>query len=112
MGGFMQMVYAMMGMSGFGASGNCYTKGETVEVADQVFLVVYKVASKPVDITLFANPEALKNMSKGEVLTPETKLRLSLINLKSVTGFYAVRAFDLNREVKESAEENPATPQT
>lgn len=110
MGGWLQMIYSMVGMGSSAAGNRCYTKGDTVEIADQVFLVTYKLPAKPFDISLFTNQDAMKNAMKPVALTPDTKLLISLINFKSSNGFFNLRAFDLQQELKESEEESKAAP--
>lgn len=106
MGNILQMVYSMMGMGNSSAGAKCYTKGDTVEIGGQLFLVTYKVPSKPFDISMFANPEAMKNATQPMALTPDTKLVLTLLNFKGTNGVYNIRAFDLKQEIQESEEES------
>ena len=110
MGGILQMVYAMFGMGNSSAGATCYSKGDTIEIGGQVFLVTYKVPSKPFDIGMFANPNAMRGAMQPTPLTPTTKLSLSLLNFKGSNGIFNIRAFDLQQEIKESEEESKKTP--
>jgi hypothetical protein len=105
MGGFFSMIMSMFGgaMGGGGGNGAYYTKGDTVNLGGETFIVAYRIKPKPVD------PGALATMmapgSKPPVpekLTEETALSLSLLSVHGTTSLNDIRPFDLKAELEES----------
>ena len=88
----------------FGAGGNkVFTKGETVSVANEVFLVAYK-ADPPDMASLMAGG----GMPKAKPLTLDTVIRLSLLNLHALNSMDGIHVFD----AKGLMAENDATSST
>jgi|GEM_PF-5415672 len=78
MGDWMQTFSSLFGTS---ASNLYYTKGQTVSVGNETYLVAYRIESKP------------------EKLTAETSLTLSLLNLRTIGSLNNIRLFNLQQEV-------------
>jgi len=93
--GYLQVLSSMFG----GSPGRYYTKGATVLLAGETFLVTYSVKGKPFDPSLFTrgNPPA------PEKPTGESLLSLSLINLRTCGNVIDIRPFDLKEETAETA---------
>lgn len=100
--------YLHAALSMFGSNpraGTRYTKGETVTVGGETYLIAY---AAPMPILDFA---ALTHGGFGTVpikwlkLTPETPLTLSLLNLRTSGSLTDIRPFDLNEELAENAKE-------
>lgn len=77
-----------------------YTKGETVTVAGETFIVAYRAQPK--------GPSMAELMESGptpptpEKLTAQTQLALSLLNLRAVASLNDIRVFNLEQELAES----------
>jgi thiol-disulfide isomerase/thioredoxin len=85
-------------MSAFSpGSGSCFTKGELVTAGGTVFLIVYK-PDGPDMSSLFAGG----GMPKASKLTPDTTLRISLLNLQATPELEGIHVFSLSDEVKSS----------
>jgi hypothetical protein len=103
MGGF-------MGMFGGGIGGTTYyTKGESVIIGSETYIVAYKANLKQPDfLSLMMENESNggkePDMSKmmPEKLTPESALSLSLLNLKTSGNLTDIRPFDVDREIADS----------
>lgn len=76
--------------------GAYYTRGETVSIGGDSFLVAYRV--KPVEMASLLRDPA-RQLPAPEKLTPETTLRLSLINLREIVSFNDIAVFDLQEEL-------------
>jgi hypothetical protein len=88
-------IYAAMFSPGGGAY---YTKGQTVSVMSETFVVTYRVQSK---VNLQAMMQRPTPPAPAK-LTPETTLGLSLLNLRTVSSIDDIRPFDLKQEIAES----------
>ncbi|MBV9851884.1 MAG: hypothetical protein JO250_19630 [Armatimonadetes bacterium] len=101
--GNMMAMYATL-FSG-GAGDVYYTKGDTVTVGVDQFLVAYHVPTPKIDF------QALERSGgqppKPVKLTPDTTLSLSLLNLHTVNSLSDIRPFDLQREIAESGAPSP-----
>ncbi len=110
---------AMLGMSFFsalfGGGGESqkpvyYTKGQTVTVGGETFLLAYRYQKPAVNFMQLAmesdktgkDPDAGKMAAAGK-LTPDSALTLSLINVKTITTLADIRPFDIDQEIAESA---------
>jgi hypothetical protein len=111
---------AMLGMSLlsglFGGGGESekpvyYTKGQTVTVGSETFLLAYRYQKPAVNLMQLAaeadksgkDPDLSKVATDGK-LTPDSSLTLSLINVKAMTTLTNIRAFDMDQEIAESAQ--------
>lgn len=111
-----EVASAAMGMmflsSLFGGSGEkpvYYTKGQTLSVAGETFLVAYRVKKhSPNLMEMFAQsameggkePDPARTMP-GK-LSAESPLVISLLNFKTIGSISDIRPFDLNKEIEES----------
>ncbi len=97
-GNMMQAYSAMLGGSGGSAY---YTKGQTVTVGNETYIVAYHSQTKV--INFFALAQAGQGgggkMQEPEKLTPETPLMLSLLNLRMTGSLNDIRPFNLEQEI-------------
>jgi len=78
------------------------TKGQTVSADGQTYLVAYHLPNGGLDLSALIESMATKTPPAVSVLTPQTTLPLSLLDLKSVGTLDDIRAFDLNEEIAQS----------
>ena len=102
----MAMWLAMLG--GAGGQSACYTKGDTVEVGGETFVIAYRVAAKPINFAALLNGAGNQKPAPPEPYTPDTKLTLSLLNLKTLAAFSDIHPFNLQAEI--AAHQPPPTP--
>lgn len=97
-GGVAQVYAAMFG----GGGGVYYTKGETVSVATETYLIAYTLRAKPVNYmtVIRGGPGA----APREELTAESPLGLSLLNLRAIGSLTDIRQFSLEEEIAAQAE--------
>ncbi|UJB69832.1 hypothetical protein HRE53_01140 [Acaryochloris sp. 'Moss Beach'] len=83
-----------------------YTQGQTITLGKQKYLVAYRPESSTLTELLKSNrnrpPESF-----FKVLTPNTQLFLSLINLAKIDSLQGIQPFDLQKEIRESKEAIP-----
>jgi hypothetical protein len=87
-----------------------YTKGQTVTVGSETFLVTYRYEKPEMNLVQLAadseksgkDPDFSKMASDGK-LTPESVLTISLVNAKSITTLNGIRPFDMAQEIADSA---------
>lgn len=77
------------------------TKGRTLSIAGQAYLVAYHLPSSALDLGSLIQV-AMKRAPEISRLTPDTALPLSLLELKSLGSLDDVRAFDGAAEIAES----------
>lgn len=77
-----------------------YTQGKTLQIGSETFLIGYQPRTAPFDAAVLQadGPPA------PEVLTPQSQLQIVLINVRSIALVSDVRAFNLQVELKESAQ--------
>ena len=106
--------YASLAGGAAGGGGN-YTKGETLKLGGETFLITYQVEAKPVN---FRDIARLSEPPKPEKLTPESKLTLALLNMRLTSSLSGIKPFNLEQEIKSSenagveVEEQEATAQS
>lgn len=76
----------------------CYTRGDTVTIEGESFLIVYRLVTKPIDVTAMMRGGA-NAMPAPEKPTPDSALSLALVNLRTVDGLSNIRPFDLEAEL-------------
>jgi hypothetical protein len=78
-----------------------YTKGDTVTIGGETYLVMYRQPAKGMDMAALmqAGPGALPPPEK---LSPESPLALYLLNARTIVGIGEIRAFDMAVEIAES----------
>ncbi|MDR3690530.1 MAG: TlpA disulfide reductase family protein [Fimbriimonas sp.] len=84
-----------------GGSNRVYTKGETITVGAEVFLVTYKPDGPDMASLLTSG-----GPPKAKPISANTTIRLSLLNLHAVTAMDGIKVFDLNEQIGAI----PATP--
>jgi hypothetical protein len=111
---------AMLGMSLlgglFGGGGESkdpvyYTRGQTVAVGSETFLVAYRYQKPETNLMQMAleadkggkDPDFAKMAASGK-LSPDSTLKLSLINLRAINSLEEIRAFDMDQEIAASAQ--------
>jgi hypothetical protein len=92
----------MLNMRGGGQ--DYLTRGQMVSAGGQTYLVAYLLPSKALDLNILLQAMTTKTPPELQVLTPETALRLSLLNVQAIAAIEDVRAFDLNWEIAQSKE--------
>lgn len=86
-------------------SGQAYvTKGQTVSASGQTYLVAYRLPSTALDMNSLLQTMATKTPPELPILTPESSLRLSLLNVQAIGSIEDVRAFDMKWEIAQSQE--------
>jgi hypothetical protein len=105
MGGFFSMIMGMLGgaMGGGGGTGAYYTKGETVNIGGETFIVAYRIKPKPMDPAAFTT--MMGPGSKPPIpdkVTEETVLSLSLLSVRGTPSLNDIRPFDMKTEIEES----------
>jgi hypothetical protein len=111
--GAMMAMSMLGGLFGGGSSQEpvYYTRGATVAVGGEVFLIAYRYKKPEVNFMQMMmesqaaggkEPDFTK-MSEGAKLTPESRLNLTLVNVKSIGSLGDIRPFDMNQEIAESA---------
>ncbi|MGO8928973.1 MAG: hypothetical protein ACLQU3_19065 [Limisphaerales bacterium] len=79
------------------------TKGVTVSAKGQIYLVAYHLPSAGLDLSMLLQALATKTPPTAAVLTPESTLSLSLLDVHMVGSLEDVRPFDATWEIGESA---------
>jgi len=106
-GGDLAAVYgAMFG----GGGGTYYTTGDTVAIGSEAYLVAYTVSRKPMDFMSIIRSSG--QPPKPEQMTAETKLGLSLINVRMIGVLSDIRPFNLQEELTAYAESYAESAQT
>lgn len=117
LGGYTQILSVAMS-SVFGQTGSAvyYTRGDTVTIGSETYIVAYRPPLKTVDIgglimeAAKAGPKmdpatiqkTLMDRLTPEKLTEETNLALTLLNLRTSGTLADIRPFDLQREIAEA----------
>ncbi len=107
----MGMAFLSMLFGGGGGSSApvFYTKGQTVTLSGETFLVAYQAPKTGINFMQLMmqsqqNGGKEPDWSKlaGDKLTGDSMLSLSLLNIKNITTFSDIRPFDLQKELDES----------
>ncbi len=88
----------------FGGGGAFYTRGETITVAGETYLVGYRPQVKGLDLAALMQSGAGAGPPTPEKLTPDTPLALSLLNLRTAGSLNDIRPFSLEQELAESGQ--------
>ena len=88
-----------------GTTNTYYTKGDTVTVAGETFLIAYH---RQIKIDLQALMKSGTDLPKVPTLTPDTPLSLFLMNLRSLSTLTDIQPFSLDQEI--SAANAPPDP--
>lgn len=105
---FMTLWLSMLG--GAANPSGCYTKGDTVDVGGETFVITYRAAVKPINFMALmgGNGNGAQKPTPQKPYTPDTKLTLSLLNLKTLAAFSDIHPFDLQAEI--AAHQPPPPP--
>ncbi|MCG3147252.1 MAG: hypothetical protein PCFJNLEI_00691 [Verrucomicrobiae bacterium] len=86
-------------MYGGAAAGYYYTKGQTVTVGGETYLVAYKSQMKALDMVAMQAAMRGGQPPEPEKPTATTVLALALLNLRSAGSLTDIRPFDLDAEL-------------
>jgi hypothetical protein len=107
---------AMLGMSVlgglFGGGGKepvCYTKGQTVTVSGETFLVTYRYQKPEINWLQMAmesqqsgkEPDFAR-LTAGGRMTSDSVLTINLVNVRAIGSLSGIRVFDTEKEIAES----------
>jgi hypothetical protein len=122
MGSLMKGIFgAMLGGGGGGGTETSlttyYTKGQTVNIGGETFIVAYRAKLKQPDFAALIAESQQKDKEgkdkepdleklKPEKLNPDSTLTLSLLTLKSTGSLHDIRPFDMKQEIEESGKED------
>jgi hypothetical protein len=92
-----------------GNSGIYYTKGETIEVYEKTYVIAYRIRSNTQDLsfqklfestigTYGSNPQCTEENLSKKLLSPETDLVLSLLDVQTIGSLNDIRPFDFKQE--------------
>jgi len=85
----------MLVSGAMGGSQHFYTKGDTVKITSETYLVAYRPAIRQLDMSALRGSEP----PKPEPLTAETKLSLALLNVRLIGQLSEMAPFDLDAEL-------------
>lgn len=105
MGDFMKSWAGLLGGSSYNYV--YYTQGQTVKVAEETYVIAYRLPATGEGLNFRNLIESTFSMGCTEAslpikLTPETSLSLSLLNLRTIGSLNDVRVFNLKEEVAAS----------
>lgn len=95
--GALLMLYARL-MGGASGAAAYYTKGETVMIAGETYVLAYRQQAKSVDATALLRSGTPPSPEK---LTPDTVLALALIQLRTAGSLTDIRRFNLEQEISD-----------
>ncbi len=76
-----------------------YTKGQTIALGSETYLVGYTVQSKGADLVKLQQLMRRGEPAEPEKPTAQTTLALALMNLRSINSFTDIKAFSLEAEL-------------
>ncbi|MBI3922616.1 MAG: hypothetical protein HY318_14430 [Armatimonadetes bacterium] len=91
----LMMMYGLMQ----GSTLSHYTKGDTVTIGSETYLVTYRPPTKDARLAAMMRGEIPREQRLPEKLTPETGLSLSLLNLKTTGSLNDVAPFNMQEEI-------------
>jgi prepilin-type processing-associated H-X9-DG protein len=106
------------GLFGGGDSNtNYYTQGHTVTLGSHTYLIAYQAQSTPLDMTALLQQSRQAPLQPPDILrllspprTPETSLKLCLLDFTTVNRLTDIQPFDLKQELQAGgADVNPNT---
>jgi hypothetical protein len=107
---FGDLMRAYGSLFGIGSnSGVYYTKGETIEVYGKTYVIAYRIRSNTQDLsfqklfestigTYGSNPQCSEENLGKRLLSPETDLVLSLLDVQTIGSLNDIRVFDFKQE--------------
>ena len=108
LGGLVDTYTSLMGVSGL-AGGAYYTRGQTVAVGSETYLIAYQLQPKPADLAAMMRNGPGSEPPAPQKLTAETIVSLSLLNLRTSGSLKGIRPFNLQQEIGGSAKTAEAT---
>jgi hypothetical protein len=105
MGDFMKNWAGLFGGSSYNYV--YYTQGKTVKVADETYVIAYRLPSTGEGLNMRTLMETTFSMGCTEAslpiqLKPETSLSLALLNIRTIGSLNDVRSFNLKEELTAS----------
>ncbi len=79
-----------------------YTKGQTVTVGSETYIVAYRLEANKVDFRALVQTDPNAKPFAPEVITPETTVALSLLNLQTLSSLNDILPFNLKQEIEAS----------
>jgi hypothetical protein len=109
-GGPLEAGGRIQGSGGLPGNGTCdtyYTRGVTVTAGGETYLVAYQACRKPGGLAALVAVAAGEDEEPvtalvPELLTPDTSLALSLLNIRTVGSLSDVRGFNLDQELADN----------
>jgi len=91
---------ALLGAAGAGRNAY-FTKGDTLNIEGEIFLIAYRLESKPVDIQALIRGGGPRGgqMPEPEKPTPDSPLALALLSIRSLGALNDIRPFELESEL-------------
>jgi hypothetical protein len=91
-------IYRAM-LSGQTSGGAFFTKGQTITIGTELYLVGYTIQSKPADMAKLQMMMRSGQPPEAEKPTAQTPLALSLTNMRSINSLSEIKAFNLEAEL-------------
>jgi hypothetical protein len=85
-----------------GGGRNYVTRGQTVSIGDRSYLVAYHLPAGGLDLATLLQAVISKSPPTAAVLSEESSLQLSLLELKNLATLDDIRPFDMSLEIRES----------
>jgi len=109
-GGMLGMIGSLMGGMFGGGMGSlltpppprAYTRGVTLDLGGEMFILVYRPPQQSLDMTAIMKAGEGADLPPPESLKESTELTASLIRLRSVQALTDIRPFDMKYEIAES----------
>jgi len=92
------MIYRAM-MSGQMSANTFFTKGQTITIGSETYLVGYTIQGKPTDMVKLQTMMRSGQPPEVEKPTAQTALALALMNMRSVNSLTDIKAFNLESEL-------------
>ena len=100
-------VYAAVTETGAMVVRPYFTHGKTVKLAGETYLIAYRPQTRDLDWSAAAAAVKSAKVPKGEKLTADSVVALSLLNTRTMGSLHDIRPFNLAREL---ASANPEPP--
>lgn len=106
-GDLMRAYSSLFGIGG--NSGIYYTQGETIEIYDKTYVIAYRIRSNTQDLsfqklfestigTYGSNPQCSEENLSKKLLSSDTELVLSLLDVETIGSLNDIRVFDFKQE--------------
>jgi hypothetical protein len=99
--GYLQAVASL-----YGGASAYFTRGQTIVIGTETYIIAYKPAAKPFDFTALTRSQ---EPPKPEKLKATTALWLSLLNLRTLGSLSDIRPFNLEEEIASGPDQKADT---